>query len=203
MIVGDTTETFLDRLFEKVNCITEINETETPTEAQIMSRVKEGLKFAHPTFFDLLELVELDYKVFISKVEKYNKPSLLVAEKVVVEKEIAPIANYSSDYRNKAQESDRNWKPEQRSRDFEQRSCYACGSTKHLLRYCKLRDEYYENQRNNHQRAEASYKRPEKRPDSPHLKSIMRRKSDDDDSIKTKRSKNFISADGDWNSDEN
>jgi len=86
MTVGDTTETFLDRVFEKVNCISEIDETETPTEAQIMSRVKEGIKFAHPNFFDLLELVELDYKVFISKVEKYNKPSLLVVEKVFVEK---------------------------------------------------------------------------------------------------------------------
>ena len=109
MILGETTETFLDRVFEKVNCISEINEIETPTEAQIMSRVKEGLKFAHPTFFDLLELVELEYKVFNSKVQKYNKPSMLEKEKIVEEKEISPIANYSSDYRNKAQESDRNW----------------------------------------------------------------------------------------------
>ena len=88
MIVGDTTETFLDRVFEKVNCISEIDETETPTEAQIMSRVKEGLKFAHPTFFDLLELVELDYKLFISKVEKYNKPSLLVVKTLLWKKKL-------------------------------------------------------------------------------------------------------------------
>jgi hypothetical protein len=193
MIVGETTETFLDRVFEKVNCISEIEETETPTEAQIMSRVKEGLKFAHPTFFDLLELVELDYKNFISKVEKYNKPSLLVVERVVLEKEIVPSANFSSDYRNKAQGSDQNWKSEQRK-------CYACDSTKHLLHDCKFRDEYLESQRN-HQRAEASYKRPEKRQDSPHLKGILRRKSDNDGSSKTKHSKYFMNEEGDWNSD--
>ena len=55
-----------------------------------------------------MELVELEYKIFISKVQKYNKPSMLKKEKIVEEKEIFPIANYSSDYRNKAQESDRN-----------------------------------------------------------------------------------------------
>ena len=103
-----------------------------------MSRVKEGLKFAHPTFFDLLELVELEYKVFISKVQKYNKPSMLEKEKIVEEKEISPIANYSSDYRNKTQESDRNRNHRNKAQDSdrnwkpEQRRCYACGSTKHF-----------------------------------------------------------------------
>ena len=109
---------------------------------------------------------------------------------------MVPSANYSSDNRNKAQESDRNWRSERRS-------CFACGSNKHFLRDCNLKDEYYDRQRNQ-QHEEVSYKKSGKRSDSsPHLKSILRRKTDDVGSSKTKHSKNFISADGDWNSDEN
>ena len=89
MIVGDKIIDFLDRVKDKVNCISDIDENETPTEAQIMSRVKEGVKFAHPSLHDLLDLIELDYKTFMSKVEKYTKPNLLVAEKVVAVKVVS------------------------------------------------------------------------------------------------------------------
>jgi hypothetical protein len=65
MIVGDKASDFLDRVKDKVNCISEIDENETPTEIQIMSRVKEGVKFAHPSLQDLLDLIELDYKTFM------------------------------------------------------------------------------------------------------------------------------------------
>ena len=105
MIAGDKASDFLDRVKDKVNCISEIDDSETPTEIQIMSRVKEGVRFAHPSLHDLLDLIELDYKTFMSKVEKYTKPNLLVAEKVgavkvvaVTEREIIPSANFSSDY---------------------------------------------------------------------------------------------------------
>ena len=200
MIVAEKTANFLDRVKDKVNCISEIDENETPTELQIMSRVKEGLRYAHPSLHDLLELVELDYSSFMSKVEKYNKPNLLVAEKVAatVEKEIVPSANYSSDNRNKAQESGRNWKSERRSRDFEPRKCHGCGSTKHFVRDCDRKDEYYYDRQRNQQHEEASYKKSANRQDatSPKLKSILRRKSGEDGSSKAKHAKYFVNHEG-------
>jgi len=83
-----------------------------------------------------------------------------------------------------------------------QRRCYACGSTKHFLRDCSRRDEFRESDRNQ-QRSEASDKGYERRSESPHLKSILRRKSVDEGSFKTKHRKHFIDDEGDWNSDEN
>ena len=51
MIVGDKAYDFLDRVKDKVNCISEIDENETPTEAQIMSRVKKGVRFICSSVF--------------------------------------------------------------------------------------------------------------------------------------------------------
>ena len=133
MIVGDTCATFIDRVKNKVNSISEIDEHETSTEAKIMQRVKEGVEFAHPSLHDLLDLVELDYKSFMSKVEKYKKPNLLVAEKVVplVEKDFVPSVNYSSGGRDKKFD---------RGRDDEStRKCYGCGSERHVLRDTRRR----------------------------------------------------------------
>ena len=91
-----------------------------------------------------------------------------------------------------------NWTPYRR--DF-----FACGSTKHLVRDCKFRDEYHESQRD-HKRSEASYKKPKDLPDSSRqqsnslLKRILRRKPGDEAaSIKKKFSRQ--NEDGDWNSD--
>ena len=158
MIFGEKSAQFTDRVKDKVNCITEIDANETPTEAQIMARVKEGIKFAHPSLHDLLDLIELDYSSFMSKVEKYNKPNLIVAEKVVasVEKETVPSANFSSYDQRNAQEPERNWKTSRKD-------CFACGSNKHFVRDCKFKDEYYENQKDE-QRSEAFFKKSKNRP---------------------------------------
>ena len=58
---------------------------------------------------DLLDLVKLDYNSFMSKVEKYSKPNLIVAEKAIalVEKEDVPSANYSSGGRDKKSDRSR------------------------------------------------------------------------------------------------
>jgi hypothetical protein len=55
MIVGDKAADFLDRVKDKVNCISEIDENDTPKEAQILLRVKEGVRFAHLSLHDLLD----------------------------------------------------------------------------------------------------------------------------------------------------
>ena len=126
-----------------------------------MSRVKEGVRFAHPSLHNLLDLIELDYKTFMSKVEKYTKPNLLVAEKVgavkvvaVTEREMFPSAKFSSDYQHKKSD---------RSGDRERRKCYACNSFKHLLHDCEYREEYLEKKRRDRERdqrqPEASYKK--------------------------------------------
>ena len=189
---------FIDRLKDKVNCITEIDESETPTEAQIMARVKEGIKFAFPSLHDLLDLVKLDYNSFMSKVEKYSKPNLIVAGKSIAsaEKEIIPIANLSSDYRHK--------KLDRRRDDESTRDCFGCGSVRHLLRDCPRRQEYYDRRREREdQHPEASHKRSMDRPDSPHphLKSILRRKPGDEVASYKKFKRPSMNQDGDWNSD--
>jgi hypothetical protein len=133
----------------------------------------------------------------MSKVEKYNKPNLLVAEKVValVEKEITPSANFSSGDRDK--KFDRN-------REHERKRCFSCGSDKHLLRECPSRQDYHYDRRQgaDQQYAEAAYRKPENRPESPKLKSILRRKSGDNGSSKAKHAKHFVSADNEeWHSE--
>ena len=198
MVFGEKSAQFIDRLKDKVNCITEIDESETPTEAQIMARVKEGIKFAFPSLHDLLDLVELDYNSFMSKVEKYSKQNLIVAEKAIAlaEKEIIPIANLSSDYRHKT--SDR------RRDDESKKNCFGCGSVRHLLHDCPRRQEYYDRRREGKdQYPEASHKRSIDRPDNPHpnLKSILRGKPGVEVSSYKKFKRPSMNQDGDWNSD--
>jgi hypothetical protein len=139
-----------------------------------------------------LELVELEYSSFISKVEKYNKPNLLVAVKGVAVVDSNPLsesANYSSSSQHSVQEPERNWKPYRRN-------CYACDSTQHMLRDCPRRQEYFDRrQEDDQQHAAVARRRPESRPESPKLKSILRRKSGDNGSNKAKHAKHFVTAD--------
>jgi hypothetical protein len=167
-----------------------------------MSRVKEGVKFAHPSLHDLLDLIELDYKTFMSKVEKYTKPNLLVAEKVVAvkvvaatEREIIPSANLSSDYRHKM--SDRN-------RDYE-RNCFGCGSNKHFLRDCDRKGDLYDrrHRERDQQQPEVSHKKSKNILESPLVAGVLRRRRPGDEVAinKQKFKRPFMNEDGEWISD--
>jgi hypothetical protein len=145
-----------------------------------------------------LDLVELKYEAFISKVEKYDKPNLLVAAKVAVVVEsnsLLESANYSSVGREKKFDRSREYEPN--------RKCYSCGSDKHLLRECPSRQEYFDRRQEADQHyAEVSHRRSASQSESPKLKSILRRKSGDNGSSKAKHAKHFVNADGeDYNSD--
>ncbi len=134
----------------------------------------------------------------MSKVEKYSKQNLIVAEKaiVVAEKEIIPIANVSSDYRHK--------KSDRRRDDESTKDCYGCGSVKHLLRDCPRRQEFYGRRREREdQHPEASHKRSMDCPDSPHphLKSILRRKPGDEVASNKKFKRPSMNQEGNCNSD--
>ena len=168
-----------------------------------MSRVKEGVIFAHPSLHDLLDLIELDYKTFMSKVEKYTKPNLLVAEKVgavkvvaMTEREVIPSVNFSSDYGHKNSD---------RRRDNEsKKDCYGCGSVRHILRNCPRRQEYYYKRRErDQQQPEPSYKKSKNIPESPLVGGVLRRRRPGDEvaNNKQKFKRPCLNEDGDWISD--